>query len=145
MPFHRGDKSGHFDANQNNFNLTDPGFGPSPAGFDDRMDPRYGNMNSNYSRGMPGNFGGNGMYGQDSYNRQPGYEGWNTGRRHNNGSDSDDSDIDRRNYRGSAPGWNQGRHGSHSNRRNHSSDRGSSSDEGRRNRLSISTDDRFNV
>ncbi|CAI2735443.1 unnamed protein product [Schistosoma spindalis] len=134
MPFHKGDKSGHFDASQNTFNLQDPGFGPSEGVYNNRMDPRYGNMNPNYYGGGPGTFGGNGMYGQDVYNQQPGCQGWNTGRRHFNGSDSDDSDIDKRNYRGSGPSWNRGRHGSHSNRRGHSSDRGSSSDEGRRNR-----------
>ncbi|CAH8667317.1 unnamed protein product [Schistosoma margrebowiei] len=134
MPFHKGDKSGHFDASQNTFNLQDPGFGPSEGVYNNRMDPRYGNMNPNYYGGVPGTLGGSGMYGQDVYNRQPGSQGWNTGRRHFNGSDSDDSDIDKRNHGGSGPGWNRGRHGSHSNRRGHSSDHGSSSDEGRRNR-----------
>lgn len=45
MPFHKGDKSGHFDASQNTFNLQDPGFGPSEGVYNNRMDPRYGNMN----------------------------------------------------------------------------------------------------
>ncbi|CAH8681587.1 unnamed protein product [Schistosoma rodhaini] len=105
MPFHIGDKSGHFDANQNRFNLQDPGFGPSEGVYNNRMDPRYGNMNPNYYGGVPGTFGGNGMYGQDIYNQQPGSQAWNAGRRHLNGSDSDDSDIDKRNFRGSGPGW----------------------------------------
>ncbi|KAH8868271.1 cercarial stage-specific protein Sj20H8 [Schistosoma japonicum] len=123
MPFHIGDKSGHFDANANRPNPQGSGF-MGGGGFGGYQDPRYGNMNQNYCGGVPGN----GVFGQDMYNQQRGPQDWNMGRRYRNGSDSDDSDHGRRNH----GGWNQGRYGSHSHRRDHSG--GSSSDEGRQNR-----------